>query len=1014
MSDLAALAEELLGRIESSPLGPERPPLATYRLQLRPGFGFKEAASVVPYLARLGVSDLYLSPIARAVPGSTHGYDVVDSRKLNPDLGTEEDFEALVAALFRHGMGQILDLVVNHMGNGRWNAWWMDVLENGPASAFASTFDIEWHPVKAELAGKVLLPVLDGHYGEVLEAGHLKLIFRDGALFVHYGEELFPVNPEAYALILTPGLGTLEEALGREDPAAVELESILTALAHLPPCFDGRPGPSLERAREKEVIKRRLAALVEASPPVADFVRKNIELFNGKVGDPKSFDAMDELLGRCAFRLANWKVAGDEINYRRFFDISSLAAIRVEEPEVFEAVHELPFRLLEQGKVTGFRIDHPDGLFDPTAYFLKLQERHFLTRARRRFSEDYPGREDDWPMVADQLARAFGRKFQENPASPLFRALYVVVEKIQRGLEQSPDAWAIHGTTGYRFTHLVGGLFVDANAEAAMTRAYERFTGLHRPFEELLYEKKELILSAVMASEVNLLARELSRIAEMNRRTRDFTLTSLGKVLTEYVALFPVYRTYVDGWRGAIDGRDVEYVQSTLERAKARGVVMNATIFDFLGEILLRRYAPHVSAAERAVMLRFAMRLQQLTGPVMAKALEDTVFYTYNRLVSLNEVGGEPETFGVSVATFHAMNLERSRRWPLALITTATHDTKRGEDVRARLHVLSEVPEEWERRAARWSELNRRHKGLVGGRLAPDSNDEYLFYQTLVGAWPMGGYPSAAEWETLVGRLRAFFQKAIKEAKVNTSWVNPNPAYESATDRFVQAALLPARSGFLDDVLEFKLRIEPHGQLNSLSQLVLKLGAPGAADTYQGSELWDLSLVDPDNRRPVDFSLRAGLLRELDGRAREDRVRLCRELTQDMGDGRVKLFALSEGLRLRQRRRELFLRGGYHPVEIQGPRTSHAVGFWREHEGQWVGAIVPRLTVRLLGANTGLSTALQGTHALVPKGPLGPRRLVNVFTGTEFRTVQNRGEWAIDLGGLFKHFPVALLENREE
>ncbi|HEX9507129.1 MAG TPA: malto-oligosyltrehalose synthase, partial [Myxococcales bacterium] len=737
--------------------------------------------------------DLYASPYLKAAPGSTHGYDVVDHQALNPEVGSPEQHEAFCNELQSLGLGQVLDFVPNHMGIEQGNAIWDDVLENGPSSLYAPTFDIDWDPVKEELKNKVLLPVLGDQFGDVLERGELKLLFQGGAFFISYFQRLLPVPPRCYATVLGLRVDELEKEMAEEREHFDELQSILTALQHLPQRTETDPARRVERNREKEIVKRRLFALASQSPHIQSFIDRNVALFNGMPGDPRSFDRLDELLSQCCFRLAHWRVAGEEINYRRFFDVNTLAAIRVETIDVFEQAHALIFRWLAEKKVTGLRIDHPDGLFDPTAYFLNLQEWNFITLAKQRFLEAGSSI-DEWPPVELRLRSLFGAEIAEQPDSPLRKSLYVVVEKIQGGKERIPEAWAIHGTTGYRFANNLGGLFVDTSNEAAITFIYRRFIGTAIDFHQLLYEKKKLIMSISMASEINMLARELNRISEMNRHSRDFTLNALRRALVEFIALFPVYRTYVDGLRPEVDLRDTRYIQWTIARAKERDTITNVSLFDFLADILLRRYPEHLNPQEREVMLRFAMKVQQVTGPVMAKGLEDTVFYIYNRLLSLNEVGGEPDRFGTSEHTFHLRNQERAESRPGSLLTTSTHDTKRSEDVRARLNVLSEVPGEWATHLRRWARWNKRWKTRVGPSLWPSANDEYFFYQSVLGAWPMGAPISETELARFRQRIQQYLLKAIREAKVHTSWINTDSEYEGATARFVERALDRAHS----------------------------------------------------------------------------------------------------------------------------------------------------------------------------------------------------------------------------
>ncbi|NTX15162.1 malto-oligosyltrehalose synthase [Myxococcus sp. CA056] len=1005
-----SLAEGLFARVKQE-LGPRpRTPLSTYRVQLHRGFTFQQAREVVPFLARLGVSDFYASPYLKATPGSTHGYDCVDHTRLNPEVGSPEDHAALCATLREHGLGQVLDVVPNHMGIERDNRLWFDVLENGPSSVYAKYFDIDWSPVKDELHDKVLLPILGDQYGIVLERGELKLSFREGAFFIHYYDHLLPVAPRQYGRILRHGLERLEARLGTEAAPMVELLSILTAIDHLPLRTEVERARVVERHREKEVIKRRLAAVAASSEEALAYIEDNVRVFNGEPGNPRSFDLLDAVLASCSFRLAHWRVAGEEINYRRFFDINGLAAIRVEDPEVFQEAHALIFRWLREGCVTGLRIDHPDGLFDPTAYFLDLQERYFVERAHALFLQEQAGDDTRWPGVEAALRERWRAEVTESPSSPLRKALYVVVEKIQGGRERIPEAWAVHGTTGYRFANAVSGLFVHPAAETHLTETYERLTGEKGDFAELVYQKKLLIMRVSMASEINVLAHELNRISEMSRRTRDFTLNSLRRALVEFVALFPVYRTYVDGWRPGLDARDVQYVEWTIQRAKERNATTNASIFDFLRDIILGRYPEQSDERERAVMLRFAMKLQQVTGPVMAKGLEDTVFYIYNRLVSLNEVGGEPERFGVRANTFHLRNQERAEHWPASQLTSSTHDTKRSEDVRARINVVTEVPEDWRKLARRWMRLTEKFVTPLPSGPAPSPNDVYLFLQTVVGAWPMGESQSSEAMEDFHRRVREYMAKAIKEAKVRTSWTNPDGAYDDAVAGFVDACFDGDKGAtFLEEVRRFKRRIERAGQHNALGQLLLKLASPGVVDTYQGCELWDLSLVDPDNRRPVDFAVRAQLLDALDARAKEDRVGLCARLVETLDDGQAKLFLLSRVLRLRQRHAELFRGGGYKALELSGPRAQAAVAFVRELEDSVILVCSPRYTLSALESSEGLAGAYENTFLDLPEAYAG-MMFRDVFTGRQVRPERGSGGVVLPLAPLLSGFPVVLLE----
>ncbi len=974
-----------------------RRPGSTYRLQLHARFGFDDAARVVPYLDALGVTDLYLSPVLESAPGSMHGYDVIDHGRLDPELGGEAGVERLARACADRGMGILLDFVPNHMGIGPGNAWWTDVLENGPSSVWAPAFDVDWRPLKPELDHKVLVPVLGDQFGRVLERGELRLARDGGSFLIRYFDHAFPVAPRSVPLVLRHRLDELRRELGARDPSVQELESIAVSLEKLAPRTDTSPGAVADRAREKEVAKRRLAALCEGSPRIRAFVDGNVAAFNGREGDPPSFDLSQRLLDAQAYRLAFWRVAGEEINYRRFFDVNGLAAIRMEEPFVFAAAHRLVLRLLRDGKATGLRIDHPDGLYAPAAYFRRLQAAYLVEKAAAlaggRGAPPTP--RDREALLGEVLAAMEDGRLPPKP-------LYVVVEKILVMPERMPEAWDVDGTTGYEFLATVNALFVDPAAERTFAALWARTSGRREPYREVVAEKKRLVMSSSMAGEVNMLAHRLARIAETNRRTRDFTLNELTRALVEYVALFPVYRTYVSP-DGRVDDRDRDLVERTIVRARRRSPVLDPSIYEFLRDVVLQRYPEGLAEAERREWLEFTLKLQQVTGPVTAKAVEDTAYYTYVRLVALNEVGGEPDRFGMAPAEVHALLAERRERFPGSLSATSTHDTKRSEDVRVRIDALSEMAREWRAVVGRWRKANRPRIGGDEERPAPDRADELLLYQTLVGAFPdealRPGTPRHAEF---VGRIQRYMEKALREAKVHTSWTNPDEAYESGVREFVASTL--SAPEFLDDLAGVAARVAAAGRLSSLAQVALKCAAPGVPDVYQGCELWDLSLVDPDNRRPVDFAARARALEDLDrelaGGARS-RAALARSLSSPDGlkDGRAKLLLLRCALRLRRTLRRLFDEGDYRPLEADGPLASHVFAFVRGTPGRALVCAVPRLALGPLEAGGG-RIRWEGALRLPPGLPLRWRDGV---------TGRTREGPAIPLATLFEDFPVALL-----
>ncbi|MDC3961633.1 malto-oligosyltrehalose synthase [Polyangium jinanense] len=994
-----------------------RVPGATYRVQLNHAFTFQDAAVIVEYLEKLGVTDLYASPFFKARPGSMHGYDLVDHNSLNPEIGTSADFDALHERLVARGMGLLLDFVPNHMGvHTAENAWWMDVLENGPSSLYAPFFDIDWHPLKSELERRVLLPVLGEHYGKVLENGDLELSFDHGAFFVRcYGNPL-PLSPRTFPLILEPIVPSLARALGEEDDVVLELMSILTGLGNLPPQGETHRSKVIERRREKEILKRRLAALVAESPAVARAIEEQIRVMNGQKGDPRSFDALDALLENQAYRLSYWRVAAEEVNYRRFFDINDLGAIRMENPVVFEEAHRLLFQLMDEGKVTGLRIDHPDGLWAPSTYFCRLQRTFFLHRVRRELEGTEDGKGAASALQSLLLSR-FDRDAERRPEDPP-RPLYIAVEKILSRSEELPRDWAVQGTSGYDFAALASALFVDRSAERTITSIYEGFTGLHLDFGTLAYQKKKVILESSLASELNVLASALNRISERDRHTRDFTLGTLTDALREVIACFPVYRTYLHEGTTSVAPRDAAAIRAALRAARRRNPTMDASVYSFLGGILLLERPPHLSEQELPSRRDFVMRFQQLTGPVTAKGLEDTAFYVYNRLVSLNEVGGEPERFGITVDELHRGNEARQRLWPSSMLTTSTHDTKRSEDVRARINVLSELPSDWAGTLYRLAEATALFREELEGISAPDRNEEYLYYQTLLGTWPFGAESASPAY---VERLVDYMRKATKEAKVNTSWTNADPTYDAAVEHFVRKTLAdgPETRAFREALLPLARTVAYHGMWGSIAQVLLKLTSPGVPDIYQGNELWDFSLVDPDNRRPVDFGIRKQILAEIEERRRapESRAELSRALVESASDGRIKLYVTRVALEARRQWPALFgPEGAYVPLGASGPGKDHVVAFARRCKDQEILVVTPRLTARLSnGRSEPPIGAIWGETTLQIDSPTGGSTqsvYENLFTGETIEGAPADAGLVLPLSRVLGAFPVALLSRK--
>lgn len=1039
--------DERLDAVRRAVLERCRWPRATYRLQFTPSFTFADARKIVPYLDQLGVSDVYASPLLKATRGSTHGYDIVDHHVLNPALGSAEDFDLLAAALRERGMGLVFDVVPNHMGIADPdNSWWMDVLEDGPSSPYAAFFDIDWHPLRAEagLENRVLLPVLGDAYGKVLEAGELVLTFEEGAFSITYFDRRMPISPRNYAELLGARLEEVAAALGADHPNVLELQSIITAANYLPRETETDPEKIAERQREKGVIKRRIAQLAASSPEVRAAIARTVVDYNGKPGDRRSFDALDNLLNQQSYRLAFWRVAGEEINFRRFFDINDLAAIRMERSDVFDEAHHLILQLVADGKVTGLRIDHADGLWDPSAYLDQLQDAALGALAREPLDAAYGASTAEREAAATELLGWRARERAHDPSGPLSRPFYVVIEKILGRGETLPAHWTAAGTTGYEFANLVNGLFVDQRNEKAMSDLYAAFTRtVPPPFPDLVNSTKKMIMLISLAGEMNELASELKRIARQHRWYRDLTLNSLAHATREVMASLPIYRTYLTEGGGIVEPHDRAAIEAAVADAKRRNPRTAREVFDFVRLVLLQRYPEDGTEEARAEWDRFVLRFQQTSSPVTAKGVEDTAFYVYNRLLSLNEVGGQPEQFGVPPEEFHRQNAARLANWPGGLLAGSTHDSKRSADVRARLDVLSELPRTFRRSLMLWARRNRGKKLLVHGQPVPDRNEEYLIYQSLLGAWPPEPLDAAGR-AAFRQRMTDYVQKALKEAKLHSSWINPNAEYDAAVARFVDALLVDRDDdGFLKSFRPLQEMVAFFGMLNGLAQTLLQLTAPGVPDLYQGNELWDFSLVDPDNRRPVDFATREALLRELQtsiaatsagtrrarassadapAAAAESRVAnrapapdlaaLARERLATWSDGRIKLFVIYQALKARRARPEVFATGDYAPLEPIGPAAEHVVGFTRSSGQSTFLTIVPRLCASLTGEQPILPLGAEiwaDTAVVVPSDKPGDLWR-NCLTGETVTTVDREGRTALPLAEVFNILPVALFE----
>lgn len=953
-----------------------RLPSATYRLQFNHRFTFKQALEFVSYFHELGISDIYASPIMKASSGSLHGYDVLDTNQLNPEVGTEEELGQLVNALKESGMGLILDIVPNHMciaDSG--NRWWQDVLENGPSSLYANYFNIIWDPPKLELKNKVLLAVLDQQYWKVIENQELKLIYETGAFFIEYKTRRFPLNPLTWTTILKPVVEQLLPKLGEEDENLLELQSIITGLEHLPGMMETDLEKCKERAREKEIIKKRLATLVDNSPLISEAIQDVMTSLNGQKGDSHSFDHLEQLLNEQAYRLSYWRVTNDEINYRRFFDVNDLVSMRVENEEVFEAMHELILKYVKQGWITGLRIDHVDGLFDPQQYFVRLQQ---------------------------ACALALDEKYEQ-----IDRHFYVIVEKILGGNEELRPQWLVFGTTGYDYLNLLNGLFVVSESRAIMKQIYDHFIDRHYDLMYVMYQCKKLILIISMSSELHILARQLEKVSEQHRWSKDFTLETLRSALREVIACFPVYRSYIRFDELKVSDEDREYITYAIQNAKRLNPVTDPSIFEFIESVLLLEDPPGLTEEQVRYRRKFVMRFQQLTGPVTAKGEEDTAFYRSYPLASLSEVGTDPSSFGTTVEVFHHKNEERLKTWPHTLLATSTHDTKRSEDVRSRINVLSENPENWKQALYQWSEINRSRKVLVEQHEVPDHNEEFLFYQTLIGTWPLYSMDASARAQ-YIDRIEKYMLKAIKEAKIHTSWINPNEAYEKGVQEFIRRVLdLEPDNHFLNEFENFVRPIIRAGMFNSLSQTLLKMTSPGIPDFYQGSELWEFNLVDPDNRRPVDYSNRRNLLSMLKQKSKEDAGALVTHLMETPEDGRIKLYFTSQILNFRLQNILLFQQGNYVPIEVKGEKAKNVIAFSRAHDQKQIIVAVGRFYTQLANIETidPIAEIWGNTTLALPSHLEGNYR--DVLSGTTLSIAQNQ---EVSLKQIFSKLPIILLE----
>jgi (1->4)-alpha-D-glucan 1-alpha-D-glucosylmutase len=939
-----------------------RLPSATYRIQLNQNFRFVDATKILDYLHQLGISDLYLSPILASRKGSGHGYDVIDPTRLNPDLGSEEEFATLQAELQNRGMGLLLDTVPNHMAASVENPWWLDVLENGAQSTYAAFFDVEWHPPSRNLDGRILLPVLGRPFGEALDSGEIKLIFQEGKFFFQYFDSLFPLAPRSYHAILDHRHDRFKETLGEDAPAYHEYSGILASLLDLVRADRRSSETAADRRLRYESARDRLWSLAKTSAEFSALLDENLREINGTEGNPATFGFLQRLLAEQNYKLSFWQNLNESINYRRFFTIADLVGVRVEDPVVFEATHGYLFRLVARNPLVGLRIDHIDGLRDPYAYLHKLQEK---------------------------LASS-GNHTQTRS--------YIVVEKILAKHEPLPGDWPVDGTTGYDYLNEANSIFVEPQGFQRIQQVYSEFIGRKQDYADVAYQKKKLVMNRLLGVEMRTLGRQLAELAAQDRYARELPRGQLIDALIEVTACLAVYRTYIRNMD--VSPLATEYIEKAVHEGRQRAQQLNSGCFDFIRDVLLLSNLPHVLADQRESRLGFVMRWQQFTGPIVAKGLEDTALYVYHPLLSLNEVGGTPSLSTEDARDeFGSFLSDRQQNWPGSLDASTTHDTKRSEDVRARLNVLSEIPDEWKEHLELWSKHNAQHKERVDGQPVPDRNEEYFLYQTLLGVWPL----DQEACNTLLERVQAHLLKATREAMVHTRWTRPNQPHEEALQKFVSSVLsADQNTDFLTDFRQFQKKTAYFGMINGLSQTLLKIASSGVADFYQGSELWDLRLVDPDNRGPIDFEVRKKAIESIaNGGAPDD-------LMHNWRDGRIKLHLIRKALSFRRDHESLFREGAFQQLRCEGRYCRNIVAFIRNSNTETALIAVPRWLAQIQGSGDGGQEQIDwgGTRLMLSTGTgtkwndvLAPNRAISATANEQPALLANE---------LFRVFPVAL------
>ncbi len=923
-------------------------PAATYRLQFNRQFRFSDALSWIPYWSRLGITHIYASPVFKSRKNSIHGYDIVDPEQLNPELGLPYEFENLIAEIHHHQMGLVLDLVPNHMAISPENRFWMNFLEDGFDSPYADFFDINWDPYCAVREKKIVLPVLGKPYIRALEDREIILCLENSNLIFKYFDFRFPLNLKSVFKVLKYTLSTVKNTANNVRGKEHEYLNILNPFFRLN-----------QIGEQRSTFNKRIRELIEGSTAFKDLLQKSLSEINSQPG------FLDKLLRQQIYRLTFWKSGRKDINFRRFFDIDTLIGVRVEIPRVLEATHSLAFRLAKEGRVNGFRIDHIDGLNDPEGYLRALRKR------------------------LDKKEKSIHSQF------------YITVEKILTGDEHLSGRWPVQGTTGYDFLRILNGIFISKRGLAEMTYSYNRITGSRESFADVVYRKKRKAITELFPGEINSLACQAANLPQQKTEVGSISLSPVKQALIEITACLPVYRTYIRSF--SIPASDRNNLDFAFREAKTKYAARNNSL-DNLEKIIFLEFPPNYPMDKKNESLRFVMRWQQFTGPVMAKGLEDTALYSYNRLISMNVIGADRKLLPISVSEFHRFNHRRLKFWPHTFNASSTHDTKRSEDAGARINILSEIPDEWDRNLLRWKQINGPAKRIVGGKPQPGPEIEEILYQTLIGSWPLleDEIPEFRE------RIKQFMVKAVREAKSYTSWLHPDPEYENAITSFLGSIMDDSvKNEFLENFIPFQQRIAFYGALNSLSQLLLKITSPGLPDFYQGMELWDFSLVDPDNRRPVDFTKRSRFLADINLQHEQDVPSLIRNIREKWKDGRIKLFVTWKALIFRRSNRVLFEIGRYLPLKIIGDKKDHAVAFARQYGRKWAISVVPRFCTGLSepGSLSLDIASFPNSHLALPED--APQEWTNVFTGET--VVTRRDEGGIRLRDIFAVFPVALL-----